>query len=109
MSRASSLVRDARAQEGLTQADLARRAGTTQSVIARIETPGSNPTLASLEAVLGAMNRKLELGPRPVLPDVDEGQIIEHLRMTPAQRLASFHASHRNMHEMLREARRVPR
>lgn len=107
MSRASALLRSARQEAGLTQAELARRAGTTQSVIARMESPSSNPTVATLDDVFAAMNRSLAVGPSPATPDIDEGQVREQLRLTPAQRLAKFEASHRSLHAMLGRAQRV--
>lgn len=109
MHRASFLLRRARLEAGLTQAQLAQRAGTTQSVVARIEAPGANPRVESLEALLGAMHRGIELSDAPRLPPVDEGQIRDRLTLTPAQRLASFEASHRNLNDLVRRARRVPR
>ena len=108
MSLAASLIRTARHEAGLTQADLARRAGTTQSVIARMEAPASNPTLASVSQILAAVHRSLELTPAG-LPNVDETQIVEQLRMTPAHRLARHDASQHNLRKLVRGARRVAR
>jgi transcriptional regulator with XRE-family HTH domain len=44
----NDLVREARKRARLTQAELAARAGTTQSAIARIETGGSTPSFDSV-------------------------------------------------------------
>lgn len=107
MSRASHLIRTARQEAGLTQAELARRAGMTQSMIARMERPGANPTVDTVEAVLGAMHRGLALTPTPRLPDVDETQIVARLKLTPAERLATFEASQRNLLDLLATARRI--
>lgn len=89
MSRASHLIRTARQEAGLTQAELARRAGMTQSMIARMERPGANPTVDTVEAVLGAMHRGLALTPVGSLAEVDETLIAARLRMTPTERLAA--------------------
>lgn len=89
MSRASHLIRTARQEAGLTQAELATRAGMTQSMIARMERPGANPTVDTVEAVLGAMHRRLDLTPPRRLPEIDETLIAARLRMTPAERLAA--------------------
>ncbi len=54
---AGALLRDARMRAGLSQAELARRAGVTQSVISVYESGGrqpSLPTLASLVAATGS-------------------------------------------------------
>jgi hypothetical protein len=38
--------------------------------------------------------------------DVDETQIVERLRLTPAERLAAFEASQRNLQRLVTGARR---
>ncbi|MGZ5412012.1 MAG: helix-turn-helix domain-containing protein, partial [Solirubrobacterales bacterium] len=53
------LVAKARASEGLTQAQLARRMGTTQSAVARLEAGQGNPTLATVEKALRACGHSL--------------------------------------------------
>lgn len=103
----SVLIREARREAGLTQAELAARAGVTQPVVARLEQPSSNPTLATIESVLDAAGYELELrAARRARPPVDESQIIERLRWTPAERLDAFIASNRNLNELLSAARR---
>ncbi len=107
MAQAHRLLRHARREAGLTQAQLAGRLGRKQASIARLEAPGANPTLATLDRALHATGRRLELSAPAHTPDVDEGQIVELLKLTPAQRLASFDASYRNVAELARKARRV--
>ena len=71
---------------GLTQADLAARAGTTQSAIARWESGATRPSLESLRRLIRACGLELRLG----LGDrdsVDASQIEGNLALTPAQRL----------------------
>ncbi|GAC1310827.1 MAG: hypothetical protein NVSMB16_07550 [Acidimicrobiales bacterium] len=51
---AGALVLDARTRAGLTQAELARRAGTAQSAIAAYESGHRQPTLPTLYRILGA-------------------------------------------------------
>jgi transcriptional regulator with XRE-family HTH domain len=104
-----ALLREARAAAGLTQAEVARRMGTTQPVVARLERPGANPRYATLERALRATGHRLGTAADASLPDVDETQIRERLRLTPAERLATFRASQRNVVAFARGARRVPR
>jgi DNA-binding XRE family transcriptional regulator/predicted RNase H-like HicB family nuclease len=54
-------VRWARKRAGMTQAELARRAGLTQPAVARLEDPDYNPTLDMLERVAAALGTRLEV------------------------------------------------
>ncbi len=54
-------IRWARLRAGLTQADLAKRAGLTQPMIARLEHPDWNPTIETLEKVAKALGARLEV------------------------------------------------
>lgn len=104
---AATLLREARNAAGLTQVELAARCALSQPVIARLERPGSNPTLASLERVLRGTGHQLQLVREPAPPVVDETQIAERLRLTPAQRLSAFNASQHNLLRLAAGARRV--
>ncbi len=96
----AQLIRDARALEGLTQAELGRRLGISQAAVAQLERPGANPTVARLDEVLRAMGRQLELSDAPVVDNVDETLLARNLRLTPAERLAAFETSHRELEEL---------
>lgn len=50
---------DKRNKKRLTQAALARKVGTKQSAIARLESGSSNPTVAFLEKVAKALDARL--------------------------------------------------
>ncbi len=50
-----------RLKKGLTQAELARKIGTKQSAIARLESGSYNPTVEMLEKVAKALNARLEI------------------------------------------------
>lgn len=52
---------DARNKRGMTQADIAKRAGTTQSAIARFESGRTNPTLDFATRLSSALGAKLEI------------------------------------------------
>ncbi|MEI6625383.1 MAG: helix-turn-helix domain-containing protein [Thermoleophilia bacterium] len=63
---AASLIRAARVSAGLTQTELARRAGTSQPAIVRYESGESSPSVATLERLLRAAGQRLELSAIPV-------------------------------------------
>ena len=50
---------EARAKHGLTQEALARKIGTKQSAIARVESGSINPTIGFLEKVASALGSRL--------------------------------------------------
>ena len=55
------LIRWARNEAGLTQAQLAKRAKVTQQMIAKLENPNYNPTLEALEKGASALGARLEV------------------------------------------------
>jgi transcriptional regulator with XRE-family HTH domain len=107
MTSAASLIRQARTNAAMTQAELASRAGLSQSAVARLERGGSNPTIGTLANVIAATGHRLTLAAPAQRASFDERQLRERLAMTPAQRLANFTASSRNLGAMTRRARRV--
>ena len=54
----------ARAKRGMTQAKLAKKLGTKQSAIARLESGRGNPTLAFVQRLANVLNLDLKLTPR---------------------------------------------
>lgn len=83
------ILLDARRRAGLSQRHLARRAGTAQSVVARIELGETSPTTETLERLVGAAGFELNVSLRPkalldpqVLDDVPR-----ILRLAPEDRL----------------------
>lgn len=62
------LIRQARTRAGLTQAELARRAGTSQPAVARYEGNHSSPAVATLERLLRAAGVELVLSAAPAAP-----------------------------------------
>ncbi|MCX6790025.1 MAG: helix-turn-helix transcriptional regulator [Candidatus Kaiserbacteria bacterium] len=55
---------DARAKHGMTQEKLAKKIGTKQSAIARLESGRSNPTFAFIQKLSEALDLKLTVTPR---------------------------------------------
>ncbi|HEX6311944.1 MAG TPA: helix-turn-helix transcriptional regulator [Acidimicrobiia bacterium] len=100
--RAGLLIREARRYAGLTQAELAARIGTKQSVISRWERGLDAPRVDTLARILRACGFEADLTFRRH-DDVDRAQLQENLDMTPAQRLQTV----RNVSELAAKARRV--
>jgi len=112
----AALLENARTRAGLTQRELAARANTAQSVVANIERGQGNPTVETVERLLGAagfdvkIDLREQLAPDPVIEaykkDVDRTLLIENLRRTPEQRMQGLVAMARLRAETGR-ARRV--
>jgi transcriptional regulator with XRE-family HTH domain len=86
----TSLIREARLAEGLTQAQLARRLGISQPSVARLEAAGDNVTVATLRRALNALSRGLVLQAVEQEPSYDESLLRSTLRIPPSERLAAF-------------------
>jgi transcriptional regulator with XRE-family HTH domain len=82
-----ALIRRARAAARLSQAELARRLGSSQPAIVKLERPGANPTVRTLDRVLRATGHRLDLRAPAWSPGVDESLIREQLALAPAERL----------------------
>ena len=98
------LIREARRLGGLTQADLARRLGTTQSAVSNWERGRDTPRVDTLARILEACGFEADMTFRR-LDDVDRAQIRQNLAMTPAERLESV----RNVAKLRAKARPVER
>jgi transcriptional regulator with XRE-family HTH domain len=93
----ATIVKRARLEAGLTQAGLARHLGTSQAAVAKLERPGANPTIRTLERVMGAAGMRLEVRSVEHRSSVDETLIASYLRLTPAERLRAFQSSHESL------------
>ena len=85
----ASVLREARRRAGLTQRELAARAGTAQSVVARIEQAQTDPSAATLARLLAAAGFELrgELTPLPVPDSHMLEDVARILALTPEERL----------------------
>jgi transcriptional regulator with XRE-family HTH domain len=108
MSSAAHSLRAARSRSGLTQAELARRLGTSQAAVAQLERAGSNPTVRTLERALRAAGHRLDLYARP-LPtgSVDESLLAGRLAMTPGERVRTFEAAYAGARQIARAGARA--
>ena len=102
---ASVLLRRAREGDRLTQRELARRAGTSQSVVARIEGGLVDPSTGTLSRLLEAADHsvRVELEPLPVSATHMLDDVSRILAMTPEERLLEV----RNVARFEAAARRV--
>jgi transcriptional regulator with XRE-family HTH domain len=103
------LLREARRRAGLSQAELARRAGKPTSVIGRWERGEVKPSLETLREVIRAAG--LELGFQ--LSNADDGDhdlalIRRALAQTPAERFAHGQRAAREVRRLWRGAKPVP-
>ena len=101
----ADLLREARTLGGLSQRQLARRAGTAQSVVARIEGGQTSPSWATLARLLGALGFELRtaLEVRPVPSSHMLDDLNRILQLTPEERLTEL----RNASRLVARAHRV--
>ncbi len=75
----NDLVREARRRKGLTQAQLAQLAGTTQSAIARLESGRTSPSFDDVLRLLRLMGMDLDL----MLVERDDSDWLEAQPLLP--------------------------
>jgi transcriptional regulator with XRE-family HTH domain len=90
----AKLSREARRRHGLNQEALARRAGTSQGHISKIERGAVSPSISTVERLLAVMGERLELaavpGPRPnvssrqLRPDFEQLSVEERVAQQAA-------------------------
>ncbi len=80
------LIREARLRTGLTQKELARRAGTSQPAIARWESGAVVPTFERLREIVRACGLELTFGLANYDDSYDEW-IDRYLELTPEERV----------------------
>ena len=82
------LIREARIRHGLSQERLARRAGTRQSAISRLEGDEISPTVETLELLMRAVGEELQLGASAPAREYDPAHRRTTAARSPAERLA---------------------
>jgi transcriptional regulator with XRE-family HTH domain len=103
VSSPSELVSAARLRARLSQRELASRARTAQSVVARIESGATSPTWETLARLLEAAGFALDATLRPADDKVSHmlDDVPRILRLTPEERLLEL----RNVSRFLAAAR----
>ena len=85
---AAEVIREARREAGVSQASLARRAGTSQAAISRIERGVEEPTLARLEQILAGLGLRPHLALEPVAEHEGEPRrLLEQAGKSPQERV----------------------
>lgn len=80
-------MRAVRRRHGITQAQLALRAGTTQTAISRLERGARSPTADTLRRLLLVMGEDLDLRSRRLQGTHDPDHLRAERALTPSQRL----------------------
>ena len=82
---AGSLLRYARDKARLSQRELGRRTGISQTTISLIEDGKTSPRFATLDRLLDICGFELEIVPRAGI-GIDRTRMREFLRLAPAER-----------------------
>ena len=84
---AAALLKESRGRHGLTQEQLATRAGTSQAAISRIERGVVSPSIATLERLVSLAGDQLSGSTAPIDYGFDLTFIRDNLRLSPEQRI----------------------
>lgn len=101
----AELVRRTRNQAGLTQRQLAIRAGTTKTAISRLEQGHVSPTAETLGRLLLCLGYRLDLDAVALSPGADPAQLEAVRGLSPTQRLDHALRSQRSLDGLLGAAR----
>jgi transcriptional regulator with XRE-family HTH domain len=114
-----SLLREARTRAALSQRQLAQRASTAPSVVARIELGQTSPTFQTLERLVNAAGFNLAVELIATTPvdavvdaykrDIDRSLVRENLSRSPDERVKSLAALGRLAEEARRSGRAARR
>jgi transcriptional regulator with XRE-family HTH domain len=83
----AQLLRSVRLRRRLTQAQLALRAGTTQTAISRLERGDRSPSVDTLRRILVVMGEDLDLRTRRLAGEHDPTHLRAERALSPAVRL----------------------
>ena len=100
------IIRKRRIANGLTQAQLAIRSGSTQAAISRLEHGEISPTFETFERILAAMGEEAELVVRRPRVDYDRARLAALRTRSPEERLELSLSWNRLAGEVARAGRR---
>jgi transcriptional regulator with XRE-family HTH domain len=103
---AGELLRIVRQRHGLTQAQLAARARTSQAAISRIERGLVSPSIATLATLLDLIGEELALEARPIDYGHDVTLNRQQLAVSPVERIERQASWSRGMRALQNAARR---
>jgi transcriptional regulator with XRE-family HTH domain len=89
MASAADLLVAARTASGLTQEQLAIRAGTKQSAISQIERGDVEPSFTRLRALIALTGHELDPSVKPRQLNIDEQLLMDSLAMLPEERISA--------------------
>ncbi len=95
----NDLIREGRLRRGMTQTELARLIGTTQSAVARLESGRTSPSFDDVIRILRAMDLDLDFALVP-RDEQDWAQAAALLELNPAERHERLVAWNRRVAEM---------
>ena len=87
MPTPGAILRERRQVHGLTQAQLALRAGSTQAAISRLERDELSPTFETFARLLAVMGESYDIEVRRDTERRDDEHLADLLARTPAERL----------------------
>jgi transcriptional regulator with XRE-family HTH domain len=87
MSLPAEVLREARRRHGVSQAQLAIRAGTRQSAISRIESGRVSPTFETLQSLLDLLGENLTIASEQPETGIDLSLNQRNLRLSPSARI----------------------
>ncbi|MGH2844879.1 MAG: helix-turn-helix domain-containing protein [Thermoleophilaceae bacterium] len=93
MERPAALLRRLRAEQGVSQRELALRAGTSQAAISDIERGRVSPSVDTVERLLLCLGHRLGVTAEPLPMDSPLSSIMEIQRLSPYERLQRLSAT----------------
>ncbi|HLM84825.1 MAG TPA: helix-turn-helix transcriptional regulator [Solirubrobacteraceae bacterium] len=102
------LIRDHRERQGLSQRSLARRAGTTQAAVSRIERGLTAPNWDTVRALLLALGHEPDLHAQRLRGRWDPVHLAASRRRSPAERLELAIAANRLAGRLRQAAAELP-